>query len=923
MDKKPLILIFDGMSVLFRAFYAMGGHLTGPEGVPIGAVYGFLKVFFKLIREKEPTHSVVCWDLKDKTFREDLFEDYKANRGPPPDDLIPQIHLIKDVLDDLCVPQFSKSGYEADDLAASVANFFEHHGECFLVTLDKDYMQLVNDKTRMISLKKGDEYVEVTKDGVIDYFGVPPEKVIDVLSLIGDKVDNIPGVPGIGPKTASKLINDYQSIDNLLDNIHSMKSSKVKKSIEDHKDKMSLARKLVTIKKDIDLDLKESSLRYDLENLRSKVVNSERLVELKMKTLIKPFKEMQNNTHLGTKLLLEKDASQNESTAWEKDNYKMLDNKDDIEEFFHALNSSKGSFISFDTETTGLDIFNDFPIGVSFCYEKGQAAYIPLYNKDTKTIDNWKIDLLKDFFQGTKKALVAHNLKFDLHMLKNIDLTIDKVTTGCTMVFAWILDPSFSGGYSLDNLSLRLLNLEKIPTTALIGKESGRSSMLEVPKELLTDYACEDADATFRLMSYIEEHFYSKRASSLARDVEMPVLKLLLEMERSGVSVDEDHLRDMSLKIEQRISEIETFIFKEVGYIFKISSPKQLGQVLFEDLKVHDLCGFKGKLKKTTQGFKTDASVLKKFNTHPIVASVQEHRELNKLLSTYISVLPKLIHPKTKKVHTTFNQIGTATGRLSSFDPNLQNIPIKTPLGQEVRKAFIPFSSNDLIVSADYSQIELRVLAHLSKDEVMQEAFKTSADFHRKTAAQILSKEEDDVTKLERSQAKAINFGIIYGMGPLRLAQEQKISLKEAKAFIEKYFLQFPKIKSYLEDRKKEAHKNGYAETLLGRRRFIPQLKSVNQNEVRLGENVAINTPIQGSAADIMKLGMKKVYAEIKKRGLNSEILIQVHDELVLNVPKSELDEITELLKSCLETVIEFSVPLKVDVKSGNNWLEA
>jgi DNA polymerase-1 len=389
------------------------------------------------------------------------------------------------------------------------------------------------------------------------------------------------------------------------------------------------------------------------------------------------------------------------------------------------------------------------------------------------------------------------------------------------------------------------------------------------------------------------------------------------------VSIDEEHLQVMSQKVQDRLCEIETFIFREVGYIFKITSPKQLGQVLFEDLKVHEKSGFKGKLKKTTQGFKTDASVLKKFNDHPIVSQVQEHRELNKLLSTYISVLPKLLHPKTNKVHTTFNQIGTATGRLSSFDPNLQNIPIRTPLGQEVRKAFIPFSSNDLIVSADYSQIELRVLAHLSKDEVMQEAFKTSADFHKKTASQIFSKSEEAVTLAERNQAKAINFGIIYGMGPLRLAQEQKISLKEAKAFIEKYFLQFPKIKSYLEERKKEAHSKGYAETILGRRRPIPQLKSANQNEVRLGENVATNTPIQGSAADIMKLGMKKVYAELKKRELKSEILIQVHDELVLNVPKSELNEITELLKSCLETVIDFTVPLKVDVKSGKNWLEA
>ncbi|MEY2988908.1 MAG: hypothetical protein RJB13_2429, partial [Pseudomonadota bacterium] len=485
------------------------------------------------------------------------------------------------------------------------------------------------------------------------------------------------------------------------------------------------------------------------------------------------------------------------------------------------------------------------------------------------------------------------------------------------------LNPS-AGGYGLDAQTKKVLGLEKIPTSRLIGKEAGRQLMTEVPLDLLTEYACEDVDATFRLWATISvEISADEKIARLFTQVEMRLLRVLVEMERSGVHIDSDYLADLAGEVQSKISEIERQIFALSGLEFNIGSPKQLGAVLFENLKVHEALGFKGKLARTTLGYKTDANVLEQFQAHPVVSLVQEFRELSKLLNTYILVLPQLVKKSTGRIHTSFHQIGTATGRLSSSDPNLQNIPVRTELGKKVRKAFCVSSPENVIISIDYSQVELRVMAHLAQDETMISAFRSGADIHRQTAARILGKKPEEVTAEERGNAKTINFGIIYGMGAQRLSREQKISLPEAKSFIEKYFLNFSGVHRYLEEQRQLARSHGEVRTFFGRPRKVDLSKAMNPGEVKALENIAINSPIQGTAADIMKFGMLRAYDALKKSGLGARMLLQVHDELVLECPHSEVDETATLLKNALEGAVDFSIPLVAEVGVGSNWLEA
>ncbi len=945
------LFIIDGMSLLFRSFYAMGSRLTAPDGTPIGAVYGFLKVMIKIFREKNPTHFAVCWDLKEKTFRHEVFPLYKANRGETPPEIIPQIKIIQKLLTDLHVPTFAIPGFEADDIAGSLAKFFEHYGEVFLVTSDKDYMQVVNHKIKMFSLKKGDEYDIINAEKVIDYFGVPPEKVIEVLALTGDPVDNIPGVKGIGDKTAAKLIAEFGSVEALYENIPAIQNKRAKTALENHKEDAILSKYLVTIKTDIPLNVTEFALRYTFNELKNHKETRTLLESLRMITLLKSIYGEQNNNQALSKQNSNFTADSHSSNeqnnsmqsedniskiSWNKEHYKLVITRTELKEIFNKIINPNTAIIALDTETTGLDIIEDIPIGVSLSFEPGKAYYIPAHEEHLLggTLLTAEKELpeysKKEVWEGLHNALnkrtatlVAHNLKFDMHMLKNVGVECGSQTRCCTMVAAWLCN-SAEGGFSLDFLTLKHFNFQKIPTSALIGKETGRSSMLSVPLTELAEYACEDVDATIRLWYFYQQRLsQNKDFQNLFFELEMPILSLLCEMERTGVHIHSEYLGELTAEIQTSLLKIETEIFKIVGEPFKISSPKQLGDVLFEKLKVHEQLGYKGKLARTTQGYKTDASVLEQFEEHPVVEKIQQHRELSKLLSTYVLVLPKLVKRSTGRVHTHFNQIGTATGRLSSSDPNLQNIPVKTEWGKKVRAAFNSSQNNYHIISADYSQIELRVLAHISQDKNMLAAFNSGADIHKQTAAQILGKSLNTVTAAERNSAKAINFGIIYGMGPQRLAKQQKISLPEAKSFIEKYFQNFAGVKKYLDDQRAAAHANAFVKTYFGRVRPIPAMLSKNPVEAKLAENMAINSPIQGTAADIMKLGMLAVYEKLKRANLKTKIIIQVHDELVLDGPIEEYKAVNEIVKKSMEEAVQFSVPMFVDVGAGKNWLEA
>ena len=975
MINTSRVFLIDGMALLFRSFYAMGrANLTSPGGAPIGAVFGFMKICQKILKEQKATHFAVTWDLKEKTFRHDMYPAYKGTRSETPPELLEQIPLIKDVVEKCGIPNFSKAGFEGDDVLVTLAlkcaneTLDDRPTEVFIVSSDKDFMQIVSDKIKIFSLKSGDGYEVCGPQHVQDYFGVPPEKVIDVLSIMGDKVDNVPGVKGIGDKGAAKLIEEFGSVENLYENLEKVRNERIRGLLKSSKDDVFLSKKLVTIDSNVELGIEpgrlSASLKYDWSQFCGLPGVRQSFAQLRMTSLIKGLEEpverarawppkqvtlfdlpdesspqnSQNsqNVQNAPSELNATSVSENYKEAWGQRNYVLVHTEEVLHEVLARICSPDTSFFAFDTETTGLDIIESKPIGFSVAFEVGRAYYIPTHavhvlgvaKQDSKEAAQFPANWESTAWSGLGAALqqrtatmVGHNIKFDLHQLSNRGVSFGTAPIACSMVAAWLLDSS-AGGFGLDAQTSKLLGLKKIATSELIGKGKG-GSMLDVPLAIVGEYAAEDADATVRIWEVISPRLAEATLANLYWNIEMPLLLMLLGMERNGIHINSEALAQLAGEIQERLNEVEALVHAAAGAPFNLASPKQLGAVLFENLKVHEAIGFKGKLAKTTLGYKTDASVLENFAAHPIVALVQEYRELSKLLSTYVLVLPQLVKASTHRIHTSFNQIGTSTGRLSSHDPNLQNIPVRSELGKKVRRAFCASSPENCILSVDYSQVELRVMAHLSNDPNMIEAFKAGSDIHRETAAKILGKNISEVTGEERSNAKAINFGIIYGMGPQRLAREQKISLNEAKAFIEKYFLNFAKVREYLDQQRIMAHQVGYVSTFFGRKRNVSFDGVVNPREISMLENVAINSPIQGTAADIMKIGMLRVHAALQAEGYQTRVLLQVHDELVLEGPLHEAAQVKTLLKAALQGAVEFVVPFVVDVSQGQNWLEA
>lgn len=898
MKRKRLFLI-DGFAIAYRGYFAlMRQPLTNSRGENTSAVYVFALSLFKILKDEKPDYIAVALDSPEPTFRHEQYEPYKATREKMPDDMIPQIEWIEEMIDGFRIPVIKKAGFEADDIMGTLARQAEDKGiDTYLVTGDKDFMQLISDHIKIYKVHSGSKMAEIIdRNGVHEKFGVTPEQITDMLGLMGDSSDNVPGVPKVGQKTASKLIHEYGSMENLLKHTNEVKGNALKQNLQEHQEQALLSKQLVTIDTKVPLKLKFDSMKVEPWN---------------HKKLYHLFHDL-NFASLTRELEIPSAPAKKQL----KRDYKAVITDKDWESFLALLKKQK-EFV-FDTETTGLNPLVAEIVGLSFSFKPGEAYYIPVM--DDKIVDTNKLNRLKPFLEESKTGKTGQNLKYDMLILSQYGIEVQGVSFD-TLIAAYLLNPGRRTN-NLDALALDYLNIKKIPISELIGTGRNQITMDEVPLEKITEYACEDADATGQLKTLFEKELKKNKLETLFNDVEMPLSIVLYDMEKTGVGLDAPFLEKMSGKIGNKLKTLETEIHKLAGEEFNINSTQQLGKILFEKLKIHEEFG-KKKAKKTKTGYSTDAAVLEQYSQNTLVKHLLDYRQFTKLKNTYIDALPKLINRKTGRLHTSFNQTVTATGRLSSSDPNLQNIPFRTELGREIRRAFIPKDPAHVILSADYSQVELRLMAAMSKDKSMLEAFKNNEDIHRMTAAKILGVKPDEVTPELRNRAKSINFGIIYGMGAYGLARDAGIEPYEAQEFIDAYFKQYPGVKKFMDKTIEEAHENGFVKTLLGRVRYLPDLQSDNQRIVSFAENAAINTPLQGTAADLIKVAMIHLFEELGKRKLQSKIILQVHDELLLEVPKKEVKEVTELVREKMEKALKLDVPLKVDIRTGKNWLEA
>jgi DNA polymerase-1 len=934
MQPKRLFIV-DAMALAFRSHYAFAGRpLTTKSGLPTSAVFGCAMFMNKLIAEQRPDYLVVASDAQAKTFRHELYSGYKANRKAMPEDLAAQLPTLFRLFAAYGVPLLREPGLEADDLIGTLARRFAADDlHVYIVSGDKDFMQLIDERTFLLRPKKGDESIVIDRAGVVEYFGVGPEQVIDCLAIIGDASDNVPGVHGIGEKGAAKLVLDHGSLDAIYANLESIANAKHRNALTEHRASAFLSRQLVTIKTDCTLGLELTDLALDPDAASRRPELVELFHELEFRALadradVRRSVTIAVATDLGAApagagdarlALAERPAP--ERIPDETPGYALVDRPERLAELVAALEAV--SAFAFDSETTGLDRIDSRPIGLSFSTEPGRAWYLPIVaehlGKDEGALTPAAaLDAVRPLLADAGKTKIGHNVKFDLQMLANAGVPVSGPFVD-TMIADWLLDPA-GRQHGLDPCCLRHLNYEKIPTSTLIGKK-GELPMLEAPLPELTRYACEDADLTLRLAHRLLPLIEGKGLLPVLRDVEMPLIPVLAHMEQTGVYIDTKVLSEASTRLGALVERLEQEVHKAAETEFNVNSPKQLGDVLFNQLKLHEQLGIKG-LKKTQSGFSTDESVLQRMAAHPLPRAILEYRGAAKLKGTYVDALPQLVHPQTHRLHTSFHQTGTATGRLSSSDPNLQNIPIRSPEGQEIRRAFRAQQPGWVIVSADYSQIELRILAHLAGEAALAAAFAAGEDIHTMTAARIFGVEAGGVDPVLRSRAKAINFGIIYGMGPRRLAAETGVSMAEATQFIDRYFATYPKINEYIDKAIADARAHGYATTITGRRRPIDGLFGRGAG-VAAAENIAVNSPIQGSAADLIKLAMIRIDEALRVSRLEAKLVLQVHDELVLECPERELDAVERIVRNGMQHAMELSVPLAVEIGHGPSWLEA
>ncbi len=919
---RPRLFLLDGMALAYRAHFAlMRSPLTTSKGQPTSAVFGFLAALDRLRDQEAPEEIVVVFDAPEPTFRHKAYPEYKATREKMPDEMIPQLAWIQRAVEGEGLPFLRVPGWEADDVIGALARQGADAGrDVWIVSGDKDMYQLVGDHVKLYNvMKPGQAEVHlVDRVAVEEKFGVPPEKVIDVLALMGDTSDNVPGVPGVGPKRATELITTWGGLDDVLDHTDEIKQKKLKQNLVEFADQARLSRDLVTI---------DVHAPVSLEGLVQEEPSVETLRELYM--------ELEFQARL--------DALDSGDQGLGDIRYHLVDEPAKLDALVKALARQRATdgFVV-DTETTAVDPMRADLVGLSFAWEEGEAYYVPcnleppmfgggakrgqaagrLFDAGTGQDTDAVLDRLRPVLEDEAVAKTGQNIKYDLHVLARHGVDVQGVAFD-TMVADWCVDP---GGrvHNMDEMAMRRLGIRKVPTTDLLGKGKSQITMAEVPIADVAAYACEDADVTLRLRRHIEPEIAEKEVESLFQHVEVPLIPVLTRMEHRGIRLDTALLARISESLAERAEAAKARIYELAGEEFNIRSTANLGRILFDTLKFHEALGRK-RPKKTAKGkgYATDEQTLLELAPHhELPAFVLEYRSLTKLKSTYVDTLPLAVNPDTGRVHTTFHQTGTATGRLSSSDPNLQNIPIRSQEGREIRKAFVP-EEGWRFLSADYSQIELRLLAHLSGDEGLLEAFQAGDDIHRSTAARIFKVAPDEVTSLLRSRAKAVNFGVIYGMGPQRLARETKVSLDEARSFIEQYFQTYPGVRSFLDRTVEEARDTGYVSTLLGRRRYLPELNSKDPRVRTQAENVAVNTPMQGTAADLIKLAMIRIDRRLRTESYASRMLIQIHDELLLEVPSAESETLEALVVKEMAGAMDLDVPIIVDTGWGENWSEA
>lgn len=894
MSKEKTIYIIDGHSFLYKSYFAIKGMMTR-DGTPTNAVYGFLLTLKKILREYEPQRLIVAFDYPAHTFRKKLYEEYKANRPKMPEDLSVQIPLIKEVLKALNIPFIEQEGYEADDLIGTISKMATECGfDSFIASIDKDLFQLVNQRTKILYMKK-DQVEILDRERVKEVIKVYPEHVTDYLGLIGDTSDNIPGVPSIGPVSAEKLIDEFGSMENIYNKISEIKKDKLRDLLNQYKDQALLSKELATICTSVPIEL-------ELESMVVGKPNEEELINL--------FKKLEFKSLMDS---FEVKHPQRET------NYKTVSKESELQEYLSAI--KEGDVLAVDTETTSTNSMEAELVGISLSYKENTAIYIPIGHKsDLLPMDNQASirtvrTLLNPILTNPKIKKAAHNVKYDRVVLERHGFEFDKFYMD-TMVAQYVLDPSRIS-YGLKKLALEILNIKMTPIEELIGSGKNQISMANLDIKIVSDYSCQDADVTYQLTRKYEKDLKENNLEQLLYEIEMPLVDVLEQMEENGIAIDKEHFKKLSIKMGNRLEELSNQIYKIVGHNFNINSPSQLSEILFGELKLKPL-------KKTKSGFSTDITVLKELTSqHELPIILVEYRSLEKLKSTYVDTLPKLVNPTTGKIHTSFNQTVTATGRLSSSDPNLQNIPNRSSDGLEIRKGFIPSKAGYRFISADYSQIELRLLAHVSGDDTLIKAFNSDEDIHKLTASKIFNIPEDKVESYMRNYAKTINFGIIYGMSAHKLSNELKITRAKASSFIEEYFNIYSKVKQCIEQTLQECIDSGYVATLLGRKRYIPEINSSNFNERSNAERMAFNTKLQGTAADLIKIAMINIHKELIERKLETKMLLQVHDELIFEGPDNEIEEVKVFIKDKMENAIKLNVPLKVDVRTADNWADA
>jgi DNA polymerase-1 len=920
MKVSKKLFLLDAYALIYRGYYAfIKNPRINSKGIDTSAILGFMNSLLEIIKTQNPDYLAVAFDKGGSTSRSEMFEEYKSNRDKTPEPILIAIPYIKQLLEKMSINVLEKEGFEADDIIGTVAKEAEKSGfDVYMVTPDKDFAQLVSKNIFLCKPARMGNSMEIWGvDEVKEKFEVKsPNQVIDYLGMMGDSVDNIPGLPGVGDKTAKKFLKQYGSLENLLINSHEI-TGKLGEKISENKELGILSKKLATIMLDVPID-------YNLEEFLLSKPNDDEVFKIFDELEFRRIKETyfkifrKNNTNsddFNSSEYIQGDLF-NSNTSSIKDSNSIYQKIDSIDELkFLVGKIMEQEYVAFDTETEGLNSLETNLVGISFSWSENKGYYIPLNSSFLKIDDI--LNELKPFFESIHIKKVGHNLKFDMNVLFKYNITVEQPLFD-TMVAHYLINPDMR--HNLNSLSESYLNYSPISIESLIGKKGkNQLSMKDISVEEITNYACEDADLSLRLKNIFDKELESNQVQKIFKEIEIPMISVLNEMETQGVKIDTQYLNKLEKEFEAELSILKEGIFEKCGLEFNLNSPKQLGDVLFDKLKLISTP------KKTKTGqYSTSEEVLSELaNDHDIIKQILDWRSLDKLQNTYVKSLPNEVSIITDRIHSNFNQTVTSTGRLSSNNPNLQNIPIRTQNGQKIRKAFIPRNNDFILMAADYSQIELRVIASLSNEENMIDAFLKDQDIHTITASKIYNIDPDNVSRNQRSNAKTVNFGIIYGVSAFGLSQQTELTRMESKVMIENYFKNYPKLKNYMSEQIEFARNQGYVQTMMGRRRYLPNINSQNNMLRSSAERNAINAPIQGTAADIIKIAMININNKLKNQSLKSKMILQVHDELVFDVFKSEKDIVSRIVKDTMESAVNLLVPLKVDMEFGENWLDA